>query len=286
MRMAIIGSGLLATQIALQAAIRGFDVTVYNHRGDFTRFDQLLEWVGSQEESLRGRPLTRNGSLVDAIGDADVVLEAAAEDLGIKQTLFREIEKLARPDALLLTNSSNLLPAEISEGMAAPLRLVAMHFANMIWRHNVVEVMGQEDTPPELLERVADLGRAMGMAPVVIPKPVRGYLLNALLIPFLDAGSLCGRAGTPAPRGSTRSGRSAPARRWAPSESSTSWASAWRPGCLPSAAQRSSRTGCRRRRTQAAAARPTAPASTSTMPPAPLRARTPPGSPRTGAALR
>lgn len=201
MRMAIIGSGLLATQIALQAASRGFDVTVYNHRGDFTRFDQLLEWVGSQEESLRGRPLTRNGSLVDAIGDADIVLEAAAEDLGIKQTLFREIEKLARPDALLLTNSSNLLPAEISEGMAAPLRLVAMHFANMIWRHNVVEVMGQEDTPPELLERVADLGRAMGMAPVVIPKPVRGYLLNALLIPFLDAGLALWTGGHASPAG-------------------------------------------------------------------------------------
>ncbi|HJF11402.1 3-hydroxyacyl-CoA dehydrogenase NAD-binding domain-containing protein [Corynebacterium falsenii] len=198
-RIAVIGSGLLASQIAAQAIRHNFLVTVYNHRNDFTTFDRYLAWIGGEytkffdsfdAASFRTNcaAIDRTGDLAEAVSGADIVIESAVEDVETKQRLFVEIERHAAPDALLLTNSSTFLPAEIAAQMNAGDRLVSMHFANLIWRFNIAEIMGQESTAAETFDRATTFAEDLGMVPAVIRKPLRGYILNSLLIPFMDAG--------------------------------------------------------------------------------------------------
>ena len=157
-RIAVIGSGLLASQIAAQAIRHNFLVTVYNHRNDFTTFDRYLAWIGGEytkffdsfdAASFRTNcaAIDRTGDLAEAVSGADIVIESAVEDVETKQRLFVEIERHAAPDALLLTNSSTFLPAEIAAQMNAGDRLVSMHFANLIWRFNIA-VDGGGDLRP------------------------------------------------------------------------------------------------------------------------------------------
>lgn len=198
-RITIVGSGLLASQIAAQAASHDFTVTVFNHRDDFTGFERYLTWIESEyakffsdfdpaEFESNTDAIVRSGDLARAVENADVVIETAVENLEIKRRLLKAVEESAPSEAVLLTNSSTFLPSEIASMMQRPERLVAMHFGNMIWQLNIAEVMGQEATDPDLLRVSAAVAEEMGMVPAVIQRPLRGYLLNSMLIPFLDSG--------------------------------------------------------------------------------------------------
>ncbi|WP_291314410.1 3-hydroxyacyl-CoA dehydrogenase NAD-binding domain-containing protein [Corynebacterium sp. UBA2622] len=198
-KLSIIGSGLLATQIAAQAVNHGFDVTVYNHRNNFESFDKYCRWVTGEyakffegfdvaEFDVRLGAVNRTGDLDAAVQGADIVIESAVEDLAVKQELFKQVEKAAPAGSLFFTNSSTLLPTEISALMTDPSRLTAMHFGNMIWKMNIVEIMGSENTSGGLLQKGEVIARDLGMVPVVIKNPLRGYLLNSMLIPFIDSG--------------------------------------------------------------------------------------------------
>ena len=68
-----------------------------------------------------------------------------------------------------------------------PRRFLHIHFANEIWKYNVAEIVGNPDTKPELVEEVIDFAKAIGMVPIHLYKEQPGYVLNSLLIPFLDA---------------------------------------------------------------------------------------------------
>jgi 3-hydroxyacyl-CoA dehydrogenase len=91
------------------------------------------------------------------------VIEAVPENLKLKRDVFARIAAFAPPAAVVVTNSSTLLPSDLMDSTGRPDRFLAMHFANHIWVNNIAEVMGSPKTDPRVYERVVAFAKDIGM---------------------------------------------------------------------------------------------------------------------------
>ena len=196
----VLGTGVLGSQIAFQTAFHGFDVVAYDVDQPALaraaeRFSALAERYavdgvdgaadgGSQAAVARIR---LSSDLSDAVAHADLVIEAVPENLELKQGIYRSLADAAPATTIFATNSSTLLPSALAESTGRPDRFLALHFANEIWSHNTAEVMGSPATDPAVYAEVVEFARSIGMVPIEIKKEKAGYLLNSLLVPFLQA---------------------------------------------------------------------------------------------------
>ncbi|ROQ37010.1 3-hydroxyacyl-CoA dehydrogenase [Frondihabitans sp. PhB188] len=196
----VLGTGVLGSQIAFQAAFHGFPVTAYDVSDDAlaaarTRFDGLAARyqadpvVGASAEQTAAalERLTLTTDLAAAAADADLVIEAVPESLDVKRSVYSELAASAPERTIFATNSSTLLPSDLKEYTGRPDRFLALHYANEVWRYNTAEVMGTAETDPAVFEAVVDFASRSGMVPIEIKKEKAGYLLNSLLVPFLNA---------------------------------------------------------------------------------------------------
>ena len=198
--LTVLGTGVLGSQIAYQAAFHGFAVTAYDVDSDAlekarARFARLVGIyraanVGGAGESkaeaaLENLRLTAN--LGDAVADADLVIEAVPELLEVKRDVYRTLADLAPAKTIFATNSSTLLPSDLKDSTGRPDRFLAIHYANNIWAQNIAEVMGTAETDPAVFDAVVDFARNSGLEPIEIRKEKAGYVLNSLLVPLLNA---------------------------------------------------------------------------------------------------
>lgn len=196
----VLGTGVLGSQIAYQTAYSGFQVTAYDINdevieGAKKRFAGLAETYLSEVDGAAGgkadEALTRvtfSSDLAAAVADADLVIEAIPEVLDLKRTTYEALDKLAPAKTIFATNSSTLLPSDIKDFTGRPEKFLALHFANRVWKFNTGEVMGTADTAPEVFDEVVEFAGEIGMVPIPIHKEKAGYVLNSLLVPFLNAG--------------------------------------------------------------------------------------------------
>lgn len=126
--------------------------------------------------------------LAAALKDADLVIEAIPEVLEDKREFYKKLNDLVDPKTIICTNSSTFIPSQFVDVIDHPERYLALHFANNIWAHNTAEVMGHAGTDPQAFQAVVDYCHAIRMEPLELKKEHHGYLLNSLLIPFLNAG--------------------------------------------------------------------------------------------------
>lgn len=201
-KLTVLGSGVLGSQIAFQSAYRGKDVVVYDineevlaqlpDRWGYLKPLYLRDVEDATDEKLDaavGR-IRATADLADAVSDADIVIEAVPEVLEIKQETWAKVGELAPERTIFATNSSTLLPSDIAPSTGRPNRFLALHFANEIWRLNVGEVMGHAGTDPDAYEAVATFAEEIGMVPIRVQKEQPGYVLNSLLVPFLNAAAI------------------------------------------------------------------------------------------------
>ena len=201
-KLTVLGSGVLGSQIAFQSAYRGKDVVVYDindevlsqlpDRWAYLKPLYLRDVADATDEKLDaavGR-IRATSELADAVSDADLIIEAVPELLEIKQDTWAKVGQLAPERTIFDTNSSTLLPSDIAPSTGRPERFLALHFANEIWRLNVAEVMGHAGTDPDAYEAVATFAEEIGMVPIRVQKEQPGYVLNSLLVPFLDAAAI------------------------------------------------------------------------------------------------
>lgn len=125
--------------------------------------------------------------LKEALSDADLVIEALAEDPKQKAEFYGKAAPLMPEKTILVTNSSTLLPSALAQYTGRPEKFMALHFANEIWKNNTAEAMGHEGTDPAVYDEVVKFAAAIGMVPLQLKKEQPGYLLNSLLIPLLNA---------------------------------------------------------------------------------------------------
>ncbi|WP_289016806.1 3-hydroxyacyl-CoA dehydrogenase [uncultured Ornithinimicrobium sp.] len=195
----VLGVGVLGSQIAFQSAYHGKTVMAYDlsqeavdglpERWDYLRPLYLRDLEDATPEKLDaavGR-ITGTTDLATAVADADLVIEAVPEVLEIKRDTWQKVSESAPERTIFATNSSTLLPSAMADATGRPEKFLALHFANEIWRNNIGEVMGHEGTDRRWFEAVADFAEEIGMVPVRVKKEQPGYVLNSLLVPFLNA---------------------------------------------------------------------------------------------------
>lgn len=197
--LTVLGTGVLGSQIAFQAAFHGFVVTAYDvdedalakARDRFTRLAGIYRAQvagaseGKTEAALANLRLTAD--LGDAVVDADLVIEAVPELLELKRDVYRELAERAPAKTIFATNSSTLLPSDLKDFTGRPDRFLALHYANNIWAQNIAEVMGTAETDPAVYAAVVGFARNSGLEPIEIRKEKAGYVLNSLLVPLLNA---------------------------------------------------------------------------------------------------
>ncbi|WP_306361528.1 3-hydroxyacyl-CoA dehydrogenase [Nocardia sp. CC227C] len=199
-KVTVLGTGVLGSQIAFQTAFSGFDVTAYDIDGEALdaareRFAKLagiyrsdVQGGGDGRAEQTAESITLTSDLDEAVHDADLVIEAVPEVLSIKQQTYEKLGALAPERTVFATNSSTLLPSAMKDFTGRPDRFLALHFANQVWKSNTAEVMGTTDTDPAVFRAVVDFAAAIGMVPIELHKEKAGYVLNSLLVPFLNSG--------------------------------------------------------------------------------------------------
>jgi 3-hydroxybutyryl-CoA dehydrogenase len=119
------------------------------------------------------------------VKDCALVVEAVIEHLDVKQNLFRQLDAVVGPEAILATNTSSLSVTEISTASAQPGRVIGVHFFNPAPVQNLVEIVRTVVTEPDVLDDVADLARSLGKTPVICGDKA-GFIANALLFGYLN----------------------------------------------------------------------------------------------------
>ncbi|MBE5970371.1 MAG: 3-hydroxyacyl-CoA dehydrogenase [Lachnospiraceae bacterium] len=122
-----------------------------------------------------------------AVADADLVIEAVAENPEEKIAFYSEIAKHMPEKTVIVTNSSTLLPSMFAKYTGRPEKYLSLHFANQIWSHNTAEVMGHPGTDQKYFDQVVEFAESIGMFALPLKKEQPGYILNSLLVPFLNS---------------------------------------------------------------------------------------------------
>lgn len=200
-KVTVLGTGVLGSQIIMQAAYHGKQVVGY----DISQ--ELLDKLPERWEWMRGHyakdlpdytpekfdaalaRITTTTDLEAAVAEADVVLESVVEDLEIKKQVWAKVGAAAPAHTIFATNTSSLLPSSFGGATGHTDRFLALHFANMIWRANLGEVMRTPETSEEVFQATLDFAEEIGLVKIPILKETPGYIINRLLIPFLTAGS-------------------------------------------------------------------------------------------------
>jgi len=178
-RVAVVGAGTMGHGIAYVATLAGCSVALTDSRpeaippairriGDLFTGGVARGKVGEAEVAAAAARLRAERDLAPAVREADVVIEAVVEDLGIKQRLFAELERAAPAGALLATNTSSLSVAAIASGMRRPGRLVGMHFFNPVHAMKLVEVIQPPGADRATVDRAVELARVFGKEPIVV----------------------------------------------------------------------------------------------------------------------
>jgi len=195
-RVHVIGGGTMGGDIAAWCALRGFVVTLQDQ--DAQRLAPAMKRAAKLfAERLKDPRRVRDALdrlIPDVQGDgvarADVIIEAIYENTDAKRALFADIEKRAKADAILATNTSSIPLEDIAGALRDPSRLIGLHFFNPVARMMLVEVVAGRDSDAALVARGAAFVRAIDKLPLPV-KSAPGFLVNRVLAPYLMAAMRC-----------------------------------------------------------------------------------------------
>src|SRR6185369_11240206 len=188
----VVGAGTMGGDIAAWCALRGLTVTLQDQNAErlapaMKRASKLFS--DRLKDPRRARD-ARDRLIPDVAGDgvarADVIIEAIFENVEAKRSLFASLEKAARPDAMLASNTSSIPLEEIATALSDPSRLVGLHFFNPVARMMLVEIVVGRDTREALVPQSAAFVRQIDKLPLPV-KSAPGFLVNRLLAPYLMA---------------------------------------------------------------------------------------------------
>jgi 3-hydroxybutyryl-CoA dehydrogenase len=181
--IAVVGAGLMGHGIAQVFAVAGHSVSIYDPVADVlgrvpARVRDNLQALGLDVSALERIAL--QSTLPAAAAGADVVFEAALEDLPLKQELFAQLAACTRPDCILASNTSVISIGEIGARVPNPDRVLGTHWWNPPYLIPLVEVVRAPATDPACIERMMELLRRVGKLPVHVKRDVPGFVGNRL----------------------------------------------------------------------------------------------------------
>ncbi len=192
-KAAVIGTGMMGPGIAMTLAIGGVDATILSRTeegaGEGLRKAQaqlaLIAANGLAPEEAAGRAaglLHASADLNSVVPRCDLIIESAPEIMSFKQDLFARLDAIAKPDAVLATNTSGLSITEIASMCSRPERVLTAHFWNPPHLMPLVELVKGEKTSDAVVEQIRALLIHCGKTPVVLKKDRPGQLGNRLQI--------------------------------------------------------------------------------------------------------
>jgi 3-hydroxybutyryl-CoA dehydrogenase len=215
-KIVVAGGGVLGSQIAFQCAYSGLDVTI------LVREDSSIEEINNKlnklhdtyistinnmnkdniargiadinnfnkEECINKTNNALNNIRIEtnqakALEDADLLIESITEVLDIKREFYEQVSSLLNDKTVVVTNSSTLLPSSMAKYTGREDKFLSMHFANTIWKNNIVEIMGHDKTNEIYYDEISEFAEKINMIPLIAKHEKSGYLLNSMLVPFL-----------------------------------------------------------------------------------------------------
>jgi 3-hydroxyacyl-CoA dehydrogenase/enoyl-CoA hydratase/carnithine racemase len=206
-KVGVVGAGLMASQLAW-LFVQRLEVPVVLTDLDQVRVDKGLSYVHGEIDKLvakgrldEGRAAKLRGLIggsVDkgAFADADLVIEAVFEDLGVKKSVFAGLEALVRPDCILATNTSSLSVTAVAADLAHPERVIGLHFFNPVSLMPLLEVVRAERTDDATLATGFAVGKALRKSCVLV-KDAPAFVVNRLLTRFQGVVFAAIESGTP-----------------------------------------------------------------------------------------
>jgi 3-hydroxybutyryl-CoA dehydrogenase len=194
-RVGVVGSGTMATGIVEVFARSGYDVIYLARsqekadgvRSSIERSQAKALERGKTTEEARDATLARLTGTIDIadLADVDIVVEAIAEDLAVKQKVFADLDAVCKPGAILATTTSSLPVIQCATATKRPGDVIGMHFFNPAAIMRLVEVVSTVSTSADVTATVVELCRAVGKHPVQCGDRA-GFIVNALLFPYLN----------------------------------------------------------------------------------------------------
>lgn len=199
----VIGAGTMGGDIAAYCAYKGLYVTLQDQAPE-----RIAPAIGRAYKLFKKK--LKKPNLIQAAMDrlqpdvegrgvarADLIIEAVFEDLKVKQDIFTKVEAMAKPEAILATNTSSIPLEEIATSLQSPERLVGIHFFNPVAKMMLVEVVRGANTSDTIIKDAAKFVTRISRSPIAV-KSSPGFLINRILMPYLmEAMMLLGEGYTP-----------------------------------------------------------------------------------------
>ena len=194
-KIGVLGTGTMGAGIIQVLAQNGYEVVMRARRESSVEkglatvkknLDKMVakeKMTAEEAEAVFGR--ITGSTDINIIADADLVIEAATEDMEAKKALFAELDQLVKPETILATNTSSLSITEIAAATGRPDKVIGMHFFNPADRMKLVEVIKGENTPDEMVQKIKDIAIEIGKTPVEV-KEAPGFVVNRILIPMIN----------------------------------------------------------------------------------------------------
>jgi 3-hydroxybutyryl-CoA dehydrogenase len=197
-KVAVIGAGLMGHGIAQVAAqVAKCEVNLRDISQEFVdsgmrminksiqRFlkKQVVTEAEAKEILARIHPML---DLKEAVADADLIVEAVPEKVEIKRSVFAEVDKFAKPEAIIASNTSSISITEIASATNRPEKVCGMHFFNPPQLMKLIEIIRGAKTSDDTVNIIVDVSKKMGKETVIVKKDSPGFIVNRILIPALN----------------------------------------------------------------------------------------------------
>jgi 3-hydroxybutyryl-CoA dehydrogenase len=194
-KIGVLGTGTMGAGIIQVLAQNGYEVVLRARRqtsvdkGIATvekNLDRLVakEKITAEEKAaVMGR--IQGSTDIEIIKDADLVIEAATEEMESKKALFKELDELCKPETIIATNTSSLSITEIAAATNRPDKIIGMHFFNPVPMMKLVEIIKGLATSEETKSTILELTAALGKTPVEVEE-APGFVVNRILIPMIN----------------------------------------------------------------------------------------------------
>lgn len=196
-KIGVLGTGTMGAGIIQVLAQSGYEVVLRARRqtsvdkGIATivkNFDKLIKKekiTEADKNDILGR--IHGSTEIEIVKDADLIIEAATENMEAKKALFKELDELCKPETIIATNTSALSITEIAAVTGRPDKIIGMHFFNPVPAMKLVEIVKGLTTSEETRKAIIDLTKALNKTPVDVAE-APGFVVNRILIPMVNEG--------------------------------------------------------------------------------------------------
>jgi 3-hydroxybutyryl-CoA dehydrogenase len=189
--MVVIGAGTMGKMISLQASLAPLNIILVDiskqslDNAQNYIHETLKNWVDlgeitEEERTSRLKKIVFSTDLKTAASNADFVIEAIYEEVGIKQKMFENLDQFCRADTVLCTNTSALRPSIIGEHIKLKDRFLAVNFECPVWEQPMVEIMSTSETSDETYLITKKLIESIQLTPITVKKEINGYVANRI----------------------------------------------------------------------------------------------------------